>query len=75
MVTEYVVVASGVTVIAAVAAPVDQLYVRPGGAVSVVLMPLQSDRLPVITVPGTGLTVTVLEALLVQPLECVTVTE
>jgi hypothetical protein len=73
-VTVYVVFTEGVTVMAAVVAPLLQAYVPPPTAVKVVLAPLQITDVPVMLAVGNGLTVTVLVAVEVQPLALVTVT-
>jgi hypothetical protein len=73
-VTVYVVLTVGLTVIAAVVAPVFQEYVVPPLAVSVVLAPLQIVVVPAMAALGNGLTVTAAEAVAVQPKELVTVT-
>jgi hypothetical protein len=73
-VTVYVVFTEGVTVMAAVVAPLLQEYVPPPAAVKVVLAPLQITDVPVMLAVGNGLTVTVLVAVDVHPLALVTVT-
>ena len=68
-------VAVGLTVMAAVVAPVFQLYAVPPLAVSVVLCPLQMDTaFGLITAVGSGFTVTVELVEPVHVLASVTVT-
>ena len=74
-VTEYVVVAAGLTEMEAVFCPLLQEYEVPPEAVSVVGSPLQMTLSPVITGDGSGFTVTVTEVAAEQPLASVTVTE
>jgi hypothetical protein len=57
-VTVYVALAVGLTVMAAVVAPVLHEYVPPPAAVNVVLPPLQITDVPVMLAVGNGLTVT-----------------
>jgi hypothetical protein len=57
-VTVYVAFAVGLTVMAAVVAPLLQEYVPPPVAVKVVLPPLQITDVPVMLAVGNGLTVT-----------------
>jgi hypothetical protein len=73
-VTVYVALAVGLTVMAAVVAPVLQEYVPPPTAVNVVLAPLQITEVPVMLAVGNGLTVTALVAVAVHPFALVTVT-
>ena len=74
-VTEYVVVAVGLTVMEAVDCPLLQLYEEPPEAVMVVDSPLQITLSPVMAGFGNGLTVTVTDVAAEQPLASVTVTE
>ena len=73
-VTVTVKVPAVLTVMLAVLAPVDQAYVPPPPAVSVVLEPAQKDNVPEMVGEGTGFTVTVREAVPVQPFALVAVT-
>jgi hypothetical protein len=73
-VTVYVAFDVGLTVMAAIVAPVLHKYVPPPVAVNVVEPPLQTIDVPVMLAVGSGLTVTVLVAVDVQPLALVTVT-
>ena len=74
-VTEYVVVAVGLTVMEAVDCPLLQLYEEPPEAVRVVDSILQMTLSPVMAGFGNGLTVTVTDVAAEQPLASVTVTE
>ena len=74
-VTEYVVVADGLTEMEAVFCPLLQEYEVPPEAVSVVVSPLQMTLSPVMAGVGSGLTVTVTEVAAEHPLASVTVTE
>jgi hypothetical protein len=74
-VTVYGVVAAGLTVMAAVAAPLLQAYVPPPDAVNIVEAPAQITVLPVIVAVGSGFTTTVAVATAVQPVAFVTTTE
>jgi hypothetical protein len=73
-VTEYVVVAAGLTVIDVVVAPVFHKYVVAPDANNTVDVPAQIILSPLISIEGSGFTTTVLLAVFIQPNASVAVT-